>query len=315
MGTIEINYDASAMMQKGFPRIQKMGAVSPNGESTPFVFRGELYRLELEDPTRGTDASNPVCALIRHRETGRVVSRLAQGCYYQSFYQENETAYVIGVRSDPGCLPGHAFEIYESQDLIHWEKRTLLERPGWQFYNSSLTRGPEGYVLCMEAGAPKEAVGPHPFTMFFAVSPDMIHWTFLPDDMAFSKERYMGGPWMRYSEGWYYLITVTELPCQRYTNYIYRTQDFHTWYVGLYNPLLMPDEEDRKISPLATDLTQEHLREIETGFISSNSDVDMCDWQGKTLITYNAGNQLGFYYMAEAEYDGTVAQFLANNFE
>ena len=35
-----------------------------------------------------------------------------------------------------------------------------------------------------------------------------------------------------------------------------------------------------------------------------------CFWNGKTLITYLIGNQLGFYYMAEAEYDGCVADFL-----
>ena len=41
----------------------------------------------------------------------------------------------------------------------------------------------------------------------------------------------------------------------------------------------------------------------------------MCDWQGKTIITYIVGNQLGFYYMAEAEYDGTVDELLAAYFE
>ena len=47
------------------------------------------------------------------------------------------------------------------------------------------------------------------------------------------------------SRGYYYLIAVTELPCQRYTNHIYRTKDFDTWEVGFYNPILMPGEEDR----------------------------------------------------------------------
>ena len=40
----------------------------------------------------------------------------------------------------------------------------------------------------------------------------------------------------------------------------------------------------------------------------------MCDWQGKTIITYACGNQLGFVYTCEAEYDGTVDDFLAANF-
>ena len=80
--------------------------------------------------------------------------------------------------------------------------------------------------------------------------------------------------------------------------------------MGLYNPLFMPDEADRRISPYACDLSPALLRDIRTGFLSSNADVDLCEWQGKTLFTYNIGNQLGFYYLAEAEYDGTPEEFL-----
>lgn len=77
----------------------------------------------------------------------------------------------------------------------------------------------------------------------------------------------------------------------------------------------MPDEDDRKISPYACDLSPALLREIRTGFISSNSDVDMCEWNGKTLLTYNAGNQLGFYYLCEALFDGSPDELLAAYFE
>lgn len=48
---------------------------------------------------------------------------------------------------------------------------------------------------------------------------------------------------------------------------------------------------------------------IRTGFISGNSDIDMCEYQGKTVIAYNAGNQRGFYYLAEAEYDDPMDDF------
>ena len=149
---------------------------------------------------------------------------------------------------------------------------------------------------------------------FFARSTDLIHWTWMDYNTAFPTHRYLGGPLLRYSQGYYYLIAVTELPCQRYTNYVYRTSDFETWEVGFYNPLLMPDENDRKISPYAYDMSPDLIKKIRTGFLSSNSDIDLCEWQGKTLLSYNAGNQLGFYYMAEAEYDGTVDDFLASFF-
>ena len=309
------NYDASSVMRRGFPKITKLGAVSPCGESSPFVFNGRVYRLELCDPSRGTSRAETVCALIRDRETGEVLSRLAQDCYFHSLYQEDGRVCVLGVQSSPRNRAGDTIRIFESDDLLHWsEGRTVLSCPGWAFCNTSLTKGPDGYVLCLEAGAPAEAVGV-PYTCFFAHSPDLVHCT-LPDPaQGYPKDRYIGGPWLRWSRGWYYLITVEALPCCRYTNYIQRTRDFETWELGLYNPLFMPDEADRRISPYAYDLSPELLRDIRTGFLSSNADVDLCEWQGKTLFTYNVGNQLGFYYLAEAEYDGTPEDFLEANFE
>lgn len=99
-------------------------------------------------------------------------------------------------------------------------------------------------------------------------------------------------------------------------NGVYRTKDFKDWYVGYYNPILIPSNDDRKISKNAADLNPELLEKITTtGFISNNSDVDMCDFCGKVYINYLCGNQLGFYYMAEAEYDGTVADLLKSYFE
>ena len=118
-------------------------------------------------------------------------------------------------------------------------------------------------MLLMEAKQPAEYVGPNAFTLFFAVSSDLIHWTFLSYDKGFSKERYIGGPYLRYSQGWYYLLSVTELPCARFTNYIYRTKDFDTWEVDLYNPILMPSNEDRMISPYAFDLDDKSARKFE----------------------------------------------------
>ena len=130
-----------------------------------------------------------------------------------------------------------------------------------------------------------------------------------------SKERYNGGPWMRYADGWYYLISVTLLPCRRFTNYIFRTKDFLNWEVGNYNPILMPSEEDHRISTNAHDLTPELVSEIQTAFNVNNSDIDMCDWNGKVYINYLCGNQLGCYWMAEATAEGTVNDFLKSYFD
>lgn len=313
---MEINYNYETKMLRGFPRFEKLGIVSPNGESSPFVWKGCLMRLELSDPSRGTDSLAVTRALIRERETGKVISAFGKGCYYYSLYLEGEKAYVLGTKSLPGVLSGETIVLYESEDLVNWSERELLTNPGWKYYNTALTKGPEGYVLLMEAGEPREYVGEKVFTFFFATSKDMVNWEFMDYSQGFSLDRYMGGPWMRWSGGYYYVISVTALPCARYSNYIYRTKDFKTWEVGFYNPLLSPTEEDRVLAPHAADITPEMVEEIKNGFLSSSSDVDMCDLpDGRTLLTYNVGNQLGFYYMCEAVYGGTVDEFLAANFE
>lgn len=315
----EFSYNAETKMVRGFPKFKRNGAVSPNGEMTPFVHKGRLMRMELNDPTGGTDFSHPTPALIRDVQTGEIISYVGENCYYYSAYVEGDTVYVLGterVEVKPGEFnTTDTIYAYVSKDLKNWEKRVLLKRPGWGLLNTALTKGPDGYVILMECYAPQEHVGKYPYTFFFARSKDLVNWEFDDPDYGIFKDRYMGGPWMRYSEGWYYVISVTELPCVRYSNYIYRTRDFRHWEDGLYNPLLSPCEEDRIIAPHAVDLSPQMREQIKTGFLISSSDMDMCDWNGKTYINYLVGNQLGFYYMTEAEYDGSVAEFLKAQFE
>ena len=306
----EITYDAKTVMKNPYPQIKKLGAVNRAGEMTPFVWKGRLMRMELWDDSKGTDNSAPSFASIRDVQTGKIISNVGHGGYFFSAYVEDDTVYVLCV----GRKQKDTIYIHKSTDLIQWESRILLQRPGWNYFNTALTKGPDGYVLILEAGDPEEYVGVK-FTFFFATSPDLVHWTHMDPNKGYSKERYCGGLWMRYVDGWYYVIAVTELPCQRYTNYIYRTKDFDTWYVGYYNPILISDNDDRKISPNCTETDPAFFENLKTGFNISNSDIDMCDWNGKTYMNYLVGNQLGFYYMAEAEYDGTVAELLASYFE
>ena len=79
----------------------------------------------------------------------------------------------------------------------------------------------------------------------------------------------------------------------QYTNYISRSKDLETWEMGKYNPILMPSNEDKNISPNMRNVTEKDLERIRTGYNINNSDIDMCDWQGKTYITYACGNQQG----------------------
>ena len=305
----EINYNFHSTRSNRYPRIKKLGVCGPSKEMTPFVWNGKLMRLELDDPSNGLDKDRGR-AMIRDCETGAILSYFGEGTYYHSGFVDGDTFHVIGV----DYKTWDTFRIFSTKDLIHWEDRVLFTNPGWSYCNTSLTKGPDGYVLLMEAWKPEEFVG-EPYTLFFATSPDLQNWTHMSPEHCLSKERYNGGPWMKYADGWYYVISVTLLPCRRYTNYIFRTKDFLDWEVGFYNPILMSSEEDHIISPTAHDIDEETYKHIKNGFNINNSDIDMCDWNGKVYINYLVSNQMGtFAYMCEAEAEGTVDEFLKSYF-
>ena len=313
----ELSYDANTKMLRGFPQVKKLGAISPNGESSPFVWNGRLMRLENDDPSHTYAQDAPIQAIIREWESGKIISRFGGEADFFSFYQEDGVAYVLGSKR----TSRDTILIYESRDLVNWsEPRVLLQRPGWVYCNTCLTKGPDGYVLLLEADSNNvseevaNAVG-HFYTFFFATSLDLVNWTHLELHKCYNPDRYSGAPWMLYHDGWYYVINLVELPGPIYTNYLSRTKDFDTWYLGKYNPILLPSEEDRQISPNAADLSEALLEEIKTAYLSSNADMDLCEFAGKTRITYNVGNQLGFYYLAEALYDGPLGEFLERQFE
>ena len=93
----EYNYDAATTRSNRYPRIKKLGVCSPNGEMTPFVWKGQLMRLELDDPLNGTDSTVLRQAIIRNCESGEVLSRFAEDSYFHSGYLEGDTFYVLGV--------------------------------------------------------------------------------------------------------------------------------------------------------------------------------------------------------------------------
>lgn len=301
-------------MRSEFPKIRKMGAVSPYGEVSPFVFKGKLMRLELIDASRGLNASGgDICAGIRDVASGKILSTFGKDCYYFSAYCADDKVLVTGTERQNGRFSGDTIWAFESTDLEHWSRRKLLTNPGWVYFNTSLTKGPDGYVLLLESAAPKYA--DRHFTMFFATSKDLKTWTHLPPDVCFPKHRYAGGPFIRWHNGFYYVSLVTELPNQRYATYLYRTANFRQWECGRYNPLVLCSQEDRQVSPTASEISEKFAREVRTRFICSASDLELCDFNGKTYLNYVVGDQNGFYYLCEAWYDGPAGALLENFFK
>jgi hypothetical protein len=71
------------------------------------------------------------------------------------------------------------------------------------------------------------------------------------------------------------------------------------------------DEDKRIANPR---LTADQRKAIGEAKNINNSDVDLCEFKGKTVIYYSWGNQQGTEFLAEAVYEGTLASFLRGFF-
>lgn len=304
---------------KKFPAVKKMGVISPNGgEVTPFIYKGRL--MLLENFWEGYREMEGTCAAICDYFTRKFYAPIGgDGAKFYSAYCENDRIYVFGT------LENRVYR-YVSDDLINWTGSVVLEFPdNFELFNTSVCKGDGTYMMAVECGwaglskgidnkVGNEYVGV-PFTEFFAESPDLENWSYLPLEKSYTKDRYCACPVLRYSEGYYYMICLEALPLLRYAPYMYRTQDFETWEIGLYNPILIASEEDRHPKE-GVYLTPEEDAINATHIDTNNSDIDLCEYEGKTYILYCAGNQNTYGGMTcEAIFDGSLDEYLKSNFE
>jgi hypothetical protein len=172
------------------------------------------------------------------------------------------------------------------------------------------------YTLLVEISEPREEAGEHPYTFRFLQSRDMTNWELLPPEYVFQKDRYSGSPSIYAFEGYpyYYVGYLEEYPGYRFGQSLARSKDLIHWEYSPINPILMyNDFEDKQIgSPF---LTPADRKRIEEALDTNNSDMELCEYLGRTLIYYSWGDQRGTEFLAEACYEGTMHELLSAFFE
>ena len=296
-------------------RLKKLGTVEIGTvESTPIVWNGRLLIFESFRGTRHALMENPAYTVSDYRfldiESGEETPHFAPDHIFGCCYAENGKMYVHGRREG-----GQILDTYVSEDLIHWEQSVALEFPeDMQVFNTSVCKGPDCYIMAIEVGGKHPTVG-NPYTIVFAKSDDLIHWEFLPmEDHIYSQDRYTACPVIRYYDGYYYMIYLELMEhCFRLIPFIVRTKDLSEFEMAVDNPVLFYSDEDKQIL-YPERFTEEQIAFIRNAVNINNSDVDMCEYDGKTVIVYSWGNQMGVEFLALAEYEGTEKEFLESFF-
>jgi len=291
------------------PLIKKLGTLDCDMvETTPIVFHKRLYRFEYVRPNYPSNPTGDSYFRFMEVESREPTPAFAVGHHLGNAHVQEDTVYVYGVEH----WGRSTIQVFWSQDLRTWSSQPALTLPDWGIYNNSVCQGPDRFIMVFEVGEPPDIVGER-FTNYFAESDDLLNWTLLPSECVFSKDRYTACPALRFlSDGYYYMIYLEARPGPTYEPHIVRSQDLVHWESSPLNPLMQHSPEDKLIAnPKLTPHQRERIAEAVN---INNSDVDLCEFNGKVILYYSWGNQKGIEYLAQAEYEGTLERFLRGFF-
>jgi len=288
--------------------IKKLGTIDCDMvETTPVVFERRLYRFEYVRQNYYANKTGASYFRFVDIESERLTTAFATGHHFGSAFVSDGAVLVYGV----DVQGGPTVRVFRSEDLRNWCSQVAFHSSSWSIFNNSVCRGSENYVMAVELDKPPEEVGV-PFTIRFLQSEDLLKWRLTPADCVFSKDRYTACPALRFLDGYYYMIYLEARPGPTYEPHVVRSEDLVHWESSPFNPVMHFSEEDKKIAN--PDLTKAQRDRITKAVNINNSDVDLCEFDGKTIIFYSWGNQKGIEFLAEAIYDGGLMDFLRSFF-
>jgi len=294
------------------PTIQKLGTLTCDlVETTPLVYRDRLYRFESVRARYRPNTTGDAYFRLIDVDSGQPTPAFAQGCHLGCAYAVGDTMYAYGV---PG-VGAEELHVFWSDDLEHWSSQPALHLPGWTLFNSSVCRGPDGYVMAFEVGEPAELVGTR-FTNFFARSDDLVNWQVLGPDHVFDTRRYTACPTIRFVDGFYYVLYLEDTRdpqsgAEQWETWLARSRDLKQWDLSPMNPVLKACDKDRR---MAVNFSSQEQERIRTAVNTNNSDMDLCEFEGSLVINYSWGNQHGIEHLAEARFAGSLHGFFSGYF-
>jgi len=286
----------------GRPLIEKMGTIDCDMvETTPVVFKDRLYRFEYVRANYWNNKTGDSYFRFVDHETGEKTTPFAKGYDFGSAYVSDNTVYVTAV--DEG--DSEQVYIFKSHDLENWEQWMAFKLPGWGMFNTSMIKVKNKFVLMFEVGKPESEAGER-FTARFATSEDLKTWEILSKDHNYARDRYTAPHCLRYFDGYYYDFYLEAF--HGYEARVVRSKDLIHWEPSPLNPVLKASPKDKQIANKS--LPDSLIQKIAKADDWNNSDIDFCEYQGKLIINYSWGNQLGKEFLGEAVYHGTQEQFL-----
>lgn len=260
-------------------------------EEAPFVYDGDLYKAGFRRGWIDTIGGSTVIIekYIPEKDVFYKVAAIEWPRGLGCVHVENGVIHVFG--SSSWTQKENA--IYRRVlDPLTWdwagpEQLAYQAPPGVSFFNSSVTKGPDRFVMVYETDE-----GTWPFSMRFLESQDLVTWTPIGD--LIHPNQYSACPTIRYAKDGYYLVSYLWYNQGHFETAIARTSDFITVQTFGGNAQWTPYQQLMSADPLE-------------GF--NNSDVDWIEWNGKLFFVYLTGDQQTWAHQNHAWFDGTMVDF------
>lgn len=290
------------------PVITKLGTIACDMvETAPVAFRGTLYRFEYVRENYAYNALGRTYFRFVDAASDRIASTaFALDCHLGSVFVHEDHVYAWGV---PKWGADRVYA-WRSGDLAAWKPLPAFVLDGWSIFNTSVCKGPDGFVMALEIDKPVAEAGA-PFTIRFATSNDLVTWKLTGPECVYTKERYSACPTIRFYDGYYYMVYLGAYPGE-WEPELVRSRDLKSWEISPFKPIMHHGDEDRRIAN--PKLTAAERRRVRTAKNANNSDLDFTEYDGKTIIYYSWGNQHGIEHLAVAEYAGSEREFLTGFF-
>jgi hypothetical protein len=254
-------------------------------EVAPVAWQKRLALMTCHRPASG-GSTNDYFLTLDEVETGRPLARFAEGYSLASAFVHRDTFYAFASRFAADSW--NDVTVFKSKDLRHWTHKVAVPQAGEHLFNSSVCRGPKGFVMAYESDDPKFT----PFTIKFATSPDLENWSKLPDAI-FGRDRYAACPCLRHVDGWYYVLYLEHrTPRWFFETYLARSRDLKQWQLSPANPVLTPGLNDG----------------------INASDPDIVEYKGRTYLYYSVGDQRTWSRLKRAVYPGPLKAFYGTYF-
>ncbi len=265
-------------------------------ESSPFVWKGKLYYL-ISD--RNDAEKKHSLVIYDHEKKEKISPHFGDQLSLASAFVEGDTLYIYGTKDWTEFGKSEVFEIKTKNLKDFTGPRSVFKaNESMRFFNTSVTKDEDNgvYVMALETDEKDRT----PFSIRFLRSWTLDEWQ-MDEYAVYGNDTYVACPTIRHLDGTYYLLLGDEHfydpncpDCKQYITRIAKSTDLMTWETSAI-PFLLPDPDG-----------SEGL---------SAADVDLAEYEGKTIIHYSISDQSTWGDLKTATFDGSMKELFSLFFQ